>query len=253
MSVLEVRGDTATIVVERELKSYVGLPEGGTLQVRDSLAYSILNELGLKRLSVWNHQDLEAEDKSIYFKVKQEKLEIQLKGSFFVFSKNWEARLNQVLKVLRDDGKTYRFSRFDVLYLTRTDLFSSLRKTDFKNLETNTREKKSEPFWFNTFSTIFGVVFYDKQKQLKKIKKQNPEYVRLYGEKFGTTEPLYHFELRQLLFRRKDKKTQVVTEFVPSSNLYPFDFKKVRAEIEETVLSRVGFHKTIKNLIKEAP
>lgn len=247
--VLEIRADTATIIIDRPLKAFIDLKEGGTLLVKDVLAHNILTKLGLQRTNVWNGTDLEAHDRSMYFKVRAEKLEIQIKGSFFALHPNWEKRLNDVLSVIREENLNYRFTRFDVLYLTRKNIFPYLKKSDFRNMDTALMENKKEPFWFNTFSTIFGLVYYDKNRQLKKIKKKNPEYVKAYEEKFGTTEPLYHFEIRQLLFRRKDRK-QIVTEFIPSVKDFPFRFEKVREEIEVEILKRVKLHREIIHLIK---
>lgn len=250
MSPLEVRCDTATIIVARELKTTIKLPEGGTLHVRDSLAYKILKKLNLKRITNWNGQDLEAEDGSMYLKIKEDKLEIQLKGSFFVFNKNWEKALNEVLEVIRGENLAYYFTRLDILYLTRENLFKPIKKTDFKKLTTTTHEKARDPFWFSVFSTVFGITYYDKRTQLEKIKKKNPKYYQHYLKKYGIKEPLYHFELRQLLFRRKNRRTHITSELVPSSNNFPFIFENVRLEIEDQILSRVKFNKAIKDLIK---
>lgn len=247
---LEVRADTATIIVERELRTHINLKEGGSLLVKDVLAHKILESLGLKRASVWNGTDLESEEKEIYFKVKSERLEIQLKGAFFTLNKDWLGKLNQVLGVIKAEKLDYHFSRFDLLYITRENLFKELRRSQFKADPDIKYSKDWEPYWFRVFSTVLGVVYYDKIRQVQKLKKKSPTYFNHYSEKYGLDGPLYHLELRQLLFRRKDKN--ITTELVPSSSEYPFNFSKVRQEIEGNVLSRVKFHRKIKKLIKEA-
>lgn len=148
---LEVRADTATVIVERELKTHINLKEGGSLLVKDVLAHKILESLGLKRASVWNGTDLESEEKEIYFKIKSERLEIQLKGAFFALNKDWLGTLNQVLGVIKAENLDYHFSRFDLLYITRENLFKELRRSKFKADPDIKYSKEWEPYWFRVF------------------------------------------------------------------------------------------------------
>ena len=46
---LEVRADTATIIVERELRTHINLKEGGSLLVKDELAHKILERKSISK------------------------------------------------------------------------------------------------------------------------------------------------------------------------------------------------------------
>ncbi len=246
--ILETRYDGFNIVVERKRQTYIKLPEG-TLNVKCALGYEISQLLKVGRKSEWKDDDFSLEDGTIYFGNKEERLDIQVKASFCVFHTNYQPLLNDILALIIAKGYKYKFTRMDLCLVLDKPIFKELTKSDFKNLDTNERKRKNDLYWFSCFSTIFGVVSYDKQKQLKKIKKNQPKYFKAYNDKYGD-KPIYHFELRFFQFEKKNPKTKVITRLIPSAWEPVLDFKKIEQEIQEEILKRVKFHRTILHLFK---
>lgn len=249
--ILEKRFDGLTLIVERKKQTYIKLPDSnGTLNVKCSLGYEISQLLKVGRKSEWKDDDFSLDDGSIYFGNEEERLGLQVKASFFVLRKNPYQDLNDILALLQAKGFKYKFTRIDICYVLDTPIFKELTKSDFKNIDTNERKKKKELYWFSSFSTIFGVVAYDKQKQLKKIKKKQPKYFESYQQKYGE-KPIYHFELRFFQFEHKNTKTKIITRRIPSVWEEVLDFEKVSEEIRDEILKRVKFHRGVVHLLKQ--
>lgn len=247
--ILEKRFDGLTLIVERKKQTYIKLQEG-TLTVKCVLGYEISELLKVGRKAEWKDDDFSLDDGSIYFGNEEERLGLQVKASFFVLRKNPYQDLNDILALLQAKGFKYKFTRIDICYVLDAPIFKELTKSDFKNIDTNERKKKKELYWFSSFSTIFGVVAYDKQKQLKKIKKKQPKYFEAYQQKYGE-KPIYHFELRFFQFETKNQKTKVITRRIPSVWEAVLDFKKIEREIQEEIFKRVKFPKKILHLLSE--
>lgn len=247
--ILETRIDGLTLIVDRKQQTTVQLEEG-VLNVKCALGYEISNLLGVHRKAEWKGNDFSLEDGSIYFANFEDKLEIQIKASLCVFHKDYENKINQILSLIKEKGFRYRFTRLDICYVVSEPFFKELLKSDFKNLTTIDRKKKKETFWFSAFSTIFGIVFYDKQKQLKKLEKSQPKYFKIYRDRYGE-RPIYHLELRFFQFVQKNSKTKVITQRIPSILETPFIFEKVKNEIKEEIFKRIKLHKKIAHLLKK--
>lgn len=247
--ILEKRFDGFNLVVERKKQTQVKLQEG-TLNVKCALGYEISQLLKVGRKAEWKDDDFSLEDGSIYFGNKDERLEIQGKASFFLFHEDPKQKLNEILALIRAKGFKYKFTRIDICYVLDTPIFRELTKSDFKNVDTNERKKKKELYWFSSFSSIFGVVAYDKQKQLKKIKKKQPRYFETYQQKYGE-KPIYHFELRFFQFEHTNKKTKIITRRIPSVWEEVLDFQKAEEEIRDEIFKRVKFHRGVVHLLKQ--
>lgn len=248
--ILEKRFDGLTLMVERKKQTYIKLPDGkGSLNVKCVLGYEISQLLKVGRKSEWKDDDFSLDDGSIYFGNETEKLGLQVKASFFLLREKPYEDLNNILALLQAKGLKYKFTRIDICYVLDTPIFKELTKSDFKNIDTNERKRKKELYWFSSFSTIFGVVCYDKQKQLKKIEDKQPKYFATYKAKYGE-KPIYHFELRFFQFEKKNHKTKVITRRIPSVWEAVLDFQKVEDEIRNEILGRVKFHRAILHLLK---
>ena len=250
MNVLETRVDMLTIVIQRKRQRIIDLKEGGSLDVKCALGYDIAELLGVKRRSEKKEGDFGLEGGLIYFANDEDRLVPQFKASFFVKFPNYEEKINQILDLVRSKGYKYHFTRIDFLYLLDEPVFKELDKSDFGRTDTLPKKNKGEIYWFSAFSTQYGVVSYDKQKQLKKIKKAQPEYYSHYIEKYNK-KPIYHFELRFFDFLKKNRKTQIITKRIPSIWEDKIDFNKVKLEVKKEILSRVKFKKKILHLIKK--
>ncbi len=248
--ILEKRFDGLTLIVERKKETHIKLPEGkGTLNVKCALGYEISQLLKVARKSEWKDNDFSLEDGSIYFGNEEERLGLQVKASFFLLRENPHQDLNNILALLQAKGLKYKFTRIDICYVLDTPIFRELTKSNFKNIDTNERKRNKDLYWFSSFSTIFGVVCYDKQRQLKKIKKKQPKYFETYKAKYGD-KPIYHFELRFFQFEQKNHKTKIITRRIPSVWEEILDFQKVEEEIRHEILGRVKFHRAILHLLK---
>ena len=247
--ILEKRVDMLTMVIQRKRQKTVQFKEGGFLDVKCALGYEIAELLGVPRRRERKESDFGLEGGLIYFASDEDKLIAQFKGSFFIKFPNYEEKINQILELVRAKGFTFHFTRVDFLYLLDEPICKELDKSDFGRTDTLPKKNKNEIYWFSAFSTQYGVVSYDKQKQLKRIKKAQPDYYSHYIEKYGK-KPIYHFELRWFEFLKKDKKTQVITKRIPSIWEDKIDFKKVKTEVKKEILSRVKFKRKILHLIK---
>jgi hypothetical protein len=249
MKILETRVDMLTMVIQRKREQTINLKEGGQLFVKCALGYEIAELLGVKRKSERKEGDFGLEGGLIYFANEEDKLIPQFKASFFIKFPNYEEKINQILELLKSKGYTYHFTRIDFLYLLDEPIFKELDRSDFKRTDTLPKKNKNEIYWFSAFSSVYGVVSYDKQKQLKKIKKAQPEYYNHYNSKYGI-KPIYHFELRFFEFLKKNSKTQIITKRIPSIWEDKIDFNKVKEEVKKEIFSRVKFKRKILHLVK---
>lgn len=247
--ILETRVDMLTLVIQRKRQQTINLKEGGYLNVKCVLGFEIAELLRVQRRKEKRDPDFGLEGGLIYFVNDEEKLIPQFKASFFIKFPNYQEKINQILELLRAKGFKYHFTRIDFLYLLDEPIFKELDRSDFGRTDTLPKKNKGEIYWFSAFSTQYGVVSYDKQKQLKKIKKAQPEYYSHYIEKYNK-KPIYHFELRFFDFLKKNRKTQIITKRIPSIWEDQIDFKKVKEEVKKEILSRVKFKRKILHLIK---
>ncbi len=248
--ILEQKRDYLTIIVKRKRETIIKPKDGGTLQVKCVLGFEIAQLLNTTTKKEKFGEDFSTQDGSLYFSNQEETLGLQFKGSFPVFHKNSSEVINEVLGLIKARGYDYHFNRYDICYVLEEPVFKELVKSDFKSLETDERKKKKQIYWFSSFSTILGVVSYDKQKQLKKIKKKQPEYFKHYQDKYGD-KPIFHFELRFFSFQYKKKNSPILIRRIPSIWEHPINFEKVEAEIIEEIFSRVKFNKKILHLIRK--
>lgn len=246
--ILERKRDYLTIIVKRKRQTSIKLDDGSTLQVKCALGFEIAQLLKTTTKKEKFGEDFSTQDGSIYFPNQEETLGLQFKGSFPVFHKNTDQLINDILGLIRAKGYDYHFSRYDICFVLDEPVFKELVKTNFKKLERDKRDIQGEEYWLSVFSTIFGVVSYNKQKQLKKIAKKQPEYFKHYKEKYGD-KSIFHFELRFFSFQYKKKNSPVLVRRIPSIWEYPINFEKVEAEIIEEIVSRVKFNKKLLHLI----
>lgn len=248
MKILETRVDMLTLVIRRKRTQTIELKEGGRLFVKCALGYEIAELLGMKRKSEKKEGDFGLEGGLIYFANEEEKLIAQFKASFFIKFQNYQEKINQILELLRNKGFTYHFTRVDFLYLLDEPIFKELDNSNFGRTDTLPKKNKNQIYWFSAFSTQYGVVSYDKQKQLKKIKKSQPDYFNHYASNYGA-KPIYHFELRFFEFLKKNRKTHIITKRIPSIWEDKIDFNKVKEEVKKEILSRVKFKRKIFHLL----
>ncbi len=247
--ILERKRDYLTIIVKRKKETVIKPKEGGTLEVKCVLGFEIAQLLKTTTKKEKFGEDFSIQDGSLYFSNQEDTLGLQFKGSFPVFHKNSSEVINEVLGLIRAKGYEYHFNRYDICYVLDEPVFKELVKSDFKKLERDKKDIEGEEYWLSVFSTIFGVVSYNKQKQLKKIKRKQPEYFKHYRDKYGD-KPIFHFELRFFSFQYKKKNSSILIRRIPSIWEYPINFEKVETEIIEEILSRVKFNKKLLHLIK---
>lgn len=247
--ILERKRDYLTIIVKRKRQTSIKLDDGSTLQVKCALGFEIAQLLKTTTKKEKFGEDFSTQDGSIYFSNQEETLGLQYKGSFPVFHQNSNEIINEVLGLIKAKGYEYHFNRYDICYVLDEPVFKELVKSDFKKLERDKKDIQGEEYWLSVFSTIFGVVSYNKQKQLKKIKKKQEDYFKHYKGKYGD-KPIFHFELRFFSFQYKKKNSPLVIRRIPSIWEYPINFEKVEAEIIEEILARVKFNKRLLHLIK---
>lgn len=239
---IEVCLDYVDRRVARKREMELELPDKSVRLVADRLAVKLFERLKMD-YEVKNYYKTvyHSTDKALYVPCDDEfECGIEHKGAWFNLP-DWNKKYDDTTQFLRENGAYYHFTRVDLAFTTTENLFSLVKKIDFKNLLIKSYERKGELENITGENSRIGIVFYDKTKQLKKVK--NQDYLNNFRQKYPQPQ-VYRFEIR---LKGKDTLEKLGSLYSEKIHL-----KEVAKEILEATEKRVVLPRKLKKKLWEA-
>lgn len=235
--------DYADRRIARKREGEIILPDKSRRLVADKLAVELFERLGFEyetqsyKKTVYN-----SKDKSVWYLSEDDfEASCQSKGGFFNLV-DWKEKYDQTTAFLKEKEVYHHFTRADLAFTTDENLFTLFKKTDFKRLLVKSFVRETECETISAENSRFEVVFYNKSKQLKKIR--NEDYKKSFNEKFKDFDQIYRLEIRL-----KGKDT---LEAVPALKAEKIDLKQVAIEFLEATEKRIGLQPELLMKLREA-
>lgn len=235
--------DYADRRIARKREEEIILPDKSRRLVADKLAVELFEKLGFEyetqnyRKTVYN-----SKDKSLWYLSEDDfEASCQHKGGFFN-PLNWAEKYDKTTEFLKEKEVYHHFTRADLAFTTDENLFGFFRKTDFRKLLVKSYVRDTEFETISAENSRFEIVFYNKSKQLKKIR--NEDYKKSFSEKFKDFDQIYRLEIRL-----KGKDT---LEAIPALKAEKINLKQVAIEFLEATEKRVGLPPELLKKLKEA-
>jgi hypothetical protein len=235
--------DYADRRIARKREEEIVLPDKSRRLVADRLAVELFERLGFEyetqsyKKTVYN-----SKDKSLWYLSEDDfEASCQHKGGFFN-PNDWATKYDETTKFLKEKEVYHHFTRADLAFTTDENLFSLFRKSDFRKLLVKSYIRDTECETISAENSRLEVVFYNKTKQLKKVR--NEDYKKSFGEKFKDFDQIYRFEIRL-----KGKDT---LEAIPALKAEKINLKQVAIEFLEATEKRIGLPPELLKKLKEA-
>ena len=227
--------------VFRKRESEIILPDKSRRLVADKLAVELFEKLGLEYeynnsfKTVYN-----SKNKALWILSEDFESSVQHKGAFFNPA-NWKEAYDQTTEFLKDNQATHHITRLDLAFTTTENWFPLFKKIKFKNLLVKSYSRDGQLENITAENSRFEIVFYNKTKQLKKVR--NEDYLSAFKAKYPQ-EQLYRLEIRL-----KGKDT---IEKIPSLKNEKIHLGKVAQEVFLATDKRIGLPRQLKNKLLEA-